>query len=60
MSQKLRPLSVPIPRLKRDIGLGDVVKKATAMIGVRPCGGCNRRAAALNRTVVFRAAGRSK
>jgi hypothetical protein len=55
MSKKLRPISVPIPRLKRDIGLGDVVKKATAAVGLRPCGGCSKRAAALNRAVTFRA-----
>lgn len=57
---KLRPLSVPVPRLKRDIGLGDVVKKLTQAVGVRPCGGCARRAAALNRVVVLRAAPRVK
>jgi hypothetical protein len=57
---KLRPLSVPVPRLKRDIGLGDVVKKLTQAVGVRPCGGCARRAAALNRAVMLRAAARVK
>jgi hypothetical protein len=56
MSNKLRPISVPIPRLKRDVGLGDVVKKVTAAIGIRPCGGCSRRAAAFNRALTFRAA----
>jgi hypothetical protein len=55
MSNKLRPISVPIPRLKRDVGLGDVVKKVTAAAGIRTCGGCARRAAALNRAVTFRA-----
>ncbi|HEY5958959.1 MAG TPA: hypothetical protein VIV60_20510 [Polyangiaceae bacterium] len=54
MSLKLRPLAVPIPRLKKSIGLGDVVKRATTAIGVRPCGGCGRRAESLNRTIVFR------
>lgn len=57
---KLRPLSIPVPRLKRDIGLGDAVKKLTQAVGVRPCGGCARRAAALNRAVVLRAASRVK
>jgi hypothetical protein len=56
MSNKLRPISVPIPRLKRDVGLGDAVKKITAAVGIRHCGGCSRRAAALNRAVTFRAA----
>lgn len=57
---KLRPLSVPVPRLKRDIGLGDAVKKLTQAVGVRACGGCARRAAALNRAIVLRAPARSK
>jgi hypothetical protein len=36
-----------------DIGLGDVIKRVTGAFGIRPCGGCNRRAAALNRWMVF-------
>ena len=36
-----------------EIGLGDVIKRATYAAGVKPCGGCERRAAALNRLVVF-------
>lgn len=36
-----------------DIGLGDTIKRATSTVGIRPCGGCNRRAAALNRWMVF-------
>jgi hypothetical protein len=36
-----------------DIGLGDLIKRATSAMGVRPCGGCERRAAALNRGVSF-------
>jgi hypothetical protein len=36
-----------------DIGLGEVIKRATYAIGIKPCGGCRRRAAALNRWVVF-------
>jgi hypothetical protein len=36
-----------------EIGLGDVIKRATSYIGMRPCGGCNRRAAALNRWMTF-------
>jgi hypothetical protein len=37
-----------------DIGLGDVVKRMTYAMGIRPCGGCERRAGALNSWVVFR------
>ena len=36
-----------------EIGLGDAIKRATSYMGVRPCGGCNRRAEALNRWMVF-------
>jgi hypothetical protein len=51
-----RPHRVRLPgflREEEDLGLGDVIKRATAAAGVRPCGGCARRAAALNRWVVF-------
>ncbi len=36
-----------------EIGLGDVIKRATSYFGIRPCGGCGRRAEALNRRVAF-------
>ncbi|WP_197987173.1 hypothetical protein [Streptomyces pactum] len=37
-----------------DIGLGDVVKRVTYAAGFRrPCGGCERRAATLNRWVAL-------
>jgi len=36
-----------------DIGLGDFVTRVTSSAGVKPCGGCQRRAAALNRWLVF-------
>ncbi len=39
--------------LKEEIGLGDVFKHATYTLGIKPCGGCQRRAAALNRWLVF-------
>jgi hypothetical protein len=32
-----------------EIGLGELVKRATYFIGIKPCGGCEKRAAALNR-----------
>jgi hypothetical protein len=38
---------------EKEIGLGDIVKRATSVVGVRPCGGCARRALALNRWMVF-------
>ena len=38
-----------------DVGLGDAIKQVTGAIGIRPCGSCERRAAALNRLLVFSA-----
>lgn len=39
--------------VKEEIGLGDVIKKATYGVGLKACPGCERRAAALNRWMVF-------
>jgi hypothetical protein len=36
-----------------DVGLGEAIKQVTSAIGIRPCGSCERRAAALNRLLVF-------
>lgn len=36
-----------------DVGLGDVVKRMTYAVGIRPCSGCAQRAAILNRWLVF-------
>jgi hypothetical protein len=36
-----------------EIGLGDVIKRTTSYFGIQPCGDCGRRAAALNRWLVF-------
>ena len=49
------PYRVRLPEfiLEHEIGLGDVVKRATSIIGIRPCGGCEGRATALNRRFVF-------
>ena len=38
-----------------DVGLGDVIKEVTGAIGIRPCGECERRAARLNRLLIFSA-----
>jgi hypothetical protein len=42
-----------------EIGLGDVIKRATSYVGIKPCGGCEGRGAALNRWLVF-GGGRSR
>jgi adenosyl cobinamide kinase/adenosyl cobinamide phosphate guanylyltransferase len=44
--------------VSEEVGMGDVIKKATAWAGVKPCGGCNKRAAALNQRVTFTPRGR--
>lgn len=36
-----------------EIGLGDVIKRTTSYLGIQPCGGCGRRADALNHWLVF-------
>lgn len=36
-----------------EIGLGDVIKRATSHLGIQPCGGCERRAIKLNRWLAF-------
>ena len=50
-----QPYRLRLPGFIReeDIGLGDVVKRVASTIGIKPCGGCERRAAALNRRLVF-------
>jgi len=52
---KAKPYRVHLPGFVSDeeIGLGGAVKRVTYAMGIRPCGSCERRAAALNRWVVF-------
>jgi hypothetical protein len=33
----------------RDRGLGDTIKRATDALGIKPCGGCQKRREALNK-----------
>jgi len=49
------PHRVRLPGFLSDeeIGLGDVIKRATSYLGIKPCGGCQQRAEALNRWMVF-------
>lgn len=63
-TEKPHPASSPV-RLpgflnEKDIGMGDVIKRATSYFGISPCGGCEARAAALNRWLVFSTASRGK
>jgi hypothetical protein len=56
-----QPRVVRLPGFIRDdeVGLGDVVKRATTLAGIRPCGGCSERAARLNTWVRFTGDGRA-
>jgi adenosyl cobinamide kinase/adenosyl cobinamide phosphate guanylyltransferase len=55
---KAREVRLPGFLVSEEVGMGDVIKKATAWAGVKPCGGCNKRAAALNQRVTFTPRGR--
>ena len=48
-----RPVRLPGFIAEEDVGLGDVVKRVTYAIGIKPCMGCEQRAATLNSWVVF-------
>jgi hypothetical protein len=50
-----KPHRVHLPGFVRDedIGLGDAIKGLTHAFGIRPCGNCEHRAAALNRWLAF-------
>ncbi len=52
---KDEPYRMRLPGFISDeqVGLGDVVTRITYSAGIKPCGGCGRRAAALNRWMVF-------
>lgn len=49
------PYRVRLPGFaaERSVGLGDAVSGVAKTLGFRPCGGCARRAVALNRWVQF-------
>ncbi len=55
--QETQPLRVRLPGFvsDEDIGLGDALKRVSYMVGIKPCGGCDKRAAALNRWMLFSA-----
>ena len=50
------PAKVRLPGFlldEEEVGLGDLIKRVTTSVGIKPCGGCNKRAAALNNWVTF-------
>ena len=53
--KKRQPYRIRLPGFvtEKEIGLGDVIKRATSAVGIRPCGGCEQRAATLNSWFTF-------
>jgi hypothetical protein len=39
--------------VEEEVGLGDLIKRVTYVMGIKPCSGCEKRAAALNRWMTF-------
>jgi hypothetical protein len=54
-ADKPSALHIPLPAFvtKKEIGLGNLIGRATSAIGIKPCGSCKKRAAALDKKVVF-------
>jgi hypothetical protein len=50
-----QPYRIHLPGFikEEEIGLGDAIKKVTYAMGIKPCAGCEKRAAALNRWMRF-------
>jgi hypothetical protein len=53
LEHTLHTVRLPGFIIDEEIGLGDAIKRATSYFGLKPCGGCEQRAAALNRWMVF-------
>lgn len=49
--QQAQPHRVHLPGflVEGEIGLGDAIKRFTYSMGIKPCSGCEKRAAVLNR-----------
>ena len=56
-----QPHRLKLPRflVRYEMGLGDLIKRMTSAVGIKPCVGCERRAATLNRWLVFSGIGDS-
>lgn len=53
--RQVAPVRVRLPGFIKDeeVGLGDGIKRVTYAFGLKACGGCEQRATALNRWMVF-------
>jgi hypothetical protein len=49
------PFRVRIPgfNAETEVGVGEVIKRATSLAGIRPCKSCSARADSFNRWLVF-------
>jgi hypothetical protein len=50
-----QPRRVRLPGfiIEEQVGLGDLIKKASYAMGIKPCAGCEKRAASLNGWMMF-------
>jgi hypothetical protein len=50
-----QPFHVRLPGflIHQEMGLGDAIKRITYASGIKPCAGCERRAARMNRWLTF-------
>lgn len=46
-------MRIPIPGLKKDVGLGDAIARMTSAAGIKPCGGCKKRQALFNGAIIL-------
>ena len=53
--REIQPFQVRLPGfiVDHEVGLGDAIKGVTFALGVKACGGCEKRASELNRWIVF-------
>jgi hypothetical protein len=52
--QPSHPREIRLPGfIHEEVGLGDVIKRATSTVGIKPCAPCAERAARLNRRIVI-------
>jgi hypothetical protein len=52
-THKTHRVRLPGFLIDEEIGLGDAIKRVTYAMGIKPCGGCEKRAEALNRWMHF-------
>jgi hypothetical protein len=55
-NKKNKPLRVRLPGflIENETGLGDMIKRITSTVGIKPCGVCEWRADMINNWVVFK------